>query len=37
MGELTFTLVKKLLENKIICVASTTERNAIEPEGGKIP
>jgi predicted house-cleaning noncanonical NTP pyrophosphatase (MazG superfamily) len=37
MGELTFTfaLVKKLLENNIVCVASTTERNAIETEDGK--
>jgi hypothetical protein len=38
MGELTFTfaLVKKLLENNIVCVASTTERNAIETDGKKI-
>ena len=38
MGEMTFTfaLVKKLLENNIVCVASTTERNAIETDGKKI-
>lgn len=38
MGELTFTfaLVKKLLKQGIICVASTTERNSIETGGKKI-
>ena len=38
MGELTFTftLVNRLLTNNIICVASTTERNAVELNGKKI-
>jgi len=38
MGELTFTfgLVNKLLSEGIVCVASTTERKAIETKGKKI-
>lgn len=38
MGEMTFSfkLVNKLKENKITCVASTTDRNSQELNGTKI-
>jgi len=32
----TFSLVKRLLGNDIVCIASTTKRNVIERDGKKI-